>query len=251
MHPDTRLGWVHPSVAELDRSVAFYQDALGLRVLRRFPGFAALGIHEDGAGPVTLVALSQQAGSRPKPPHCRGLYHFALRLPTRRELARGLVRLARHGWPIDCAADHWVSEAVYLSDPDGHGIELYADRPPEQSPRRGDRLLMSTEPLDWDGLMAELAPEERLSAAEKRVSTTHGDPAPRTLPGPRGDTVPPGTRLGHIHLHVSRLERCDLFSSAAFASEHQRCAILTCSGCKRPFFFTTPPTTRIVPPGVQ
>lgn len=188
MHPDTRLGWVHLTVADLERSVAFYQGVLGLQVLRRSPGFVGMGVLEDGAAPVTLVLLSHQPEARPKPPHCRGLYHLALRLPTRRELARALRRLARRGWPIDGAADHWVSEAVYLSDPDGHGIELYADRPREQWPRRGDSILMTTEPLDWDGLMAELPPEE-----------------------PDADGMPAGTRLGHIHLHVSRLERAERF----------------------------------------
>ncbi|HEY8486380.1 MAG TPA: VOC family protein, partial [Limnochordales bacterium] len=155
MHPDARLGWVHVSVADLSRSVAFYEGVLGLRVLRTAPGFAAVGVRESDGAPVPLIFLSHQPHARPKPPHCRGLYHLALRLPTRRALAQALLRLARHRWAIDGAADHWVSEAVYLSDPDGHGIELYADRPREQWPRRGDRILMATEPLDWEGLMAE------------------------------------------------------------------------------------------------
>ena len=116
MHPDARLGWVHVSVADLDRSVAFYEGVLGLRVLRTAPGFAALGVRASDGAPVPLLFLSHHPHARPKPPHCRGLYHLALRLPTRRALAQAVLRLARHRWAIDGAADHWVSEAVYLSD---------------------------------------------------------------------------------------------------------------------------------------
>ncbi|WP_324717943.1 VOC family protein [Carboxydochorda subterranea] len=204
MHPHTRLGWVHLSVADLDRSRAFYEGVLGLQVLRVAPGFAAMGVRAGDGAEVPIVLLSHQPHARPKPPRCRGLYHLALRLPSRQALARAVMRLAHDGYAIDGAADHWVSEAVYLSDPDGHGIELYADRPREQWPRQGDRILMGTQPLDWDGLVAELPPEERRPAADDGL-------APRTFPGPHGDGMPPGTRLGHIHLHVSRLERAERF----------------------------------------
>lgn len=208
MHPDTQLGWVHLSVADLERSAAFYEGVLGLRVLRRSTGFIAMGVWEDGAAvprPVPLVLLSHQPGARPKPARCRGLYHLALRLPTRRDLAEAALRLARQDWPIDGAADHWVSEALYLSDPDGHGIELYADRPRDRWPRRGDSILMATEPLDWDGLVAELPLEARLAGAQD----AHAGPASGR------DGMPPGTRLGHIHLHVSRLERAERFYRTA------------------------------------
>ncbi len=208
MHPDAQLGWVHLSVADVERSVAFYEGVLGLSVLRRSPGFVALGVRDGGAGglrAIPLVLLTHQGGARPKPAGCRGLYHLALRLPTRRDLALALLRVVRRGWPLDGTADHWVSEALYLSDPDGHGVELYADRPQARWPRRGDSILMGTEPLDADGLMAEIPPEERLPGLQEAHSG----------PGPTQTGMPPGTRLGHVHLHVSRLERAERFYQGA------------------------------------
>ncbi|MDR7434177.1 MAG: VOC family protein [Armatimonadota bacterium] len=204
MHPDMELGWVHLSVADLERSAAFYEGVVGLQILRRSPGFIVMGVEKDGATgsqPVPLVLLTHWPGAQPKPAHCRGLYHFALCLPTRRDLARAAVRLVRRRWPIDGAADHWVSEAIYLLDPDGHGIELYADRPRDQWPRRGEKILMTTEPLDWDGLMTELPPEERRPG----IYDDHAG-SDSKLNG-----MPSGTRLGHIHLHVSSLERAERF----------------------------------------
>ncbi len=188
MHDLTRLGWVHLTVGDLERSLSFYEGTLGLHPVWRGPGCVAVGVRDEAGGPRALALLSHQPGARPKPPGCRGLYHFALLLPTRRQLAEVVARVVRSGWPIDGASDHWVSEAVYLSDPDGHGIELYADRPRDEWPRRGDHILMTTEPLDFDGLMAELAPGE--------------DP---------GGVMPAGTRLGHIHLQVSRVARAERF----------------------------------------
>lgn len=206
MHADTRPGWVHLSVADLERSMAFYEGLLGLHVLHTAPGFAALGVPEGDGTPVPLLFLTCQPHARPKPPHCRGLYHLALRLPTRRDLAWALLRLMRHQYAVEGGADHGVSEAIYLSDPDGHGIELYADRSREQWPRQGNSILMATEPLDWQGLMAELQPEDHVvTAAEGRA--VHE----REGRLPEAQQMPPGTRLGHIHLHVSRLDRAERF----------------------------------------
>ena len=122
--PDSlRLGAAHLSVADLDRSIGFYQDALGLRQHRREDGVAALG-----AGGEDLLVLHEEPGARPGG-RAAGLFHFALLYATREELARAVQRLAATRTPVSGASDHGVSEAIYLQDPDNHGIELYADRP--------------------------------------------------------------------------------------------------------------------------
>jgi catechol 2,3-dioxygenase len=172
-----RLGAVHLTVSDLDRSVAFYQDRLGLQVNRREDGVAALGAGEDD-----LVVLHEQPGAGLAGRHA-GLFHFALLYPSREELARAVQRLALTRTPISGASDHGVSEAIYLSDPDGNGIELYADRPrdawPPASP--GDRVGMFTRALDLDDLLATVA----------------GDEPPRHASA--------GLRMGHVHLHVGDL----------------------------------------------
>src|SRR5215210_563035 len=114
-----RLGPVQLTVTDLDRSVGFYQDSLGLRPHRREDRVAALG-----AGEGDLVVLHEEPGARPAGRHA-GLYHFALLFPARAELARAVQRLAATRTPISGASDHGVSEAIYLPDPDGNGIELY------------------------------------------------------------------------------------------------------------------------------
>jgi len=178
-----RLGAVHLTVADLDRSVGFYQDALGLRQARREDGVAALG-----AGAGDLVVLHEEPGARPAGRHA-GLYHFALLYPERDELARAGQRLAVARTPISGASDHGVSEAIYLSDPDGNGIELYADRPRDAwpPPGPGERVGMFTRPLDLDGLLATVADDEPVRHA--------------------GD----GLVMGHMHLHVG-----DLAAARAF-----------------------------------
>ena len=170
--PDTaRLGAVHLTVTDLDRSVAFYQDALGLRLHRREDQVAAMG-----AGGEDLLVLVEEQTARRAGRHA-GLYHFALLLPSRAELARSLQRLAVTRTPIDGASDHGISEAIYLPDPDGNGIELAADRPREQWPPLD--TLTRPAPLDLHGLLATLG-----DAAPVR----HADPA---------------TIVGHVHLHVN------------------------------------------------
>jgi catechol 2,3-dioxygenase len=178
-----RLGAVHLGVSDLDRSVAFYQDALGLRQQRREDPVAALG-----AGGDDLVVLHEEPGARPAGRHA-GLYHFALLHPSRTELARAAQRLALTRTPIDGASDHGVSEAIYLPDPDGNGIELYADRPREQWPpvQGGERVAMFTRALDLQGLLAGVARDE---------PARHSDP---------------GLRMGHVHLHVGDLEAARAF----------------------------------------
>jgi catechol 2,3-dioxygenase len=176
---DLRLGAVALTVSDLDRSVAFYQEAIGLRVHRREDATAAMGAGRDD-----LVVLVEEPGARRAGRHA-GLYHFALLHPSRLELARATMRLAATRTPIEGASDHGVSEAIYLPDPDGNGIELYADRPSGQwpTPGPGERLRMVTEPLDLDGLLTEVAGEE---------PHRHADP---------------GLVVGHLHLHVGDLGR--------------------------------------------
>jgi catechol 2,3-dioxygenase len=178
--PDTRLGAVELAVTDLDRSVSFYEDAIGLRLNRREHGRAALG-----AGGEDLLVLVEEPGARPAGRHA-GLYHFALLHPSRLELARAAARLAATRTPIQGASDHGISEAIYLPDPDGNGIELASDRPKEQWP---DLSVMSggPDPLDLQALV-ELVAEE----------------APQPY-------VDPATTVGHVHLHVGDLEASTRF----------------------------------------
>ncbi len=148
--PGVTIGHVHLRVADLDRALAFYQG-----LTSRMPGAAFLsagGYHHH-------IGLNtwQSRGASPPPPGHTGLYHVAIRYPTRRALADALRRLAEARIVIEGASDHGVSEALYLHDPDGNGLELYWDRPREQWPHAKDgSVAMVSEPLDLDGLMAEL-----------------------------------------------------------------------------------------------
>jgi catechol 2,3-dioxygenase len=169
------LGAVHLTVSDLDRSVAWYQTSLGLRVHAHEPTTASLG---DGS--TTVVVLHEDPQARPAGRHA-GLYHYALLYPSREELARAAVRLSVTGTPIDGASDHRTHEAIYLSDPDGNGIELAADRPREQWPAD---LGYAGGPaaLDFPALLATISGE---------------DAAPQ---------VGPGLRMGHLHLHVGDID---------------------------------------------
>ena len=180
----TRLGHVHLRVGDLDRALAFYEGVLGLRA-ERASGRAALAPRNGGP---ELVLLEERPGAAPRERGTTGLYHYAILLPDRRALAGALRRLLDVRWPIEGASDHAVSEAVYLADPDGNGIELYADRPRETWTWRHGELYMTTRPLDVAGLLCALGP----------------DPEPWA-------GVPPGTVIGHVHLHVSGLARAEAF----------------------------------------
>jgi catechol 2,3-dioxygenase len=179
--PDTlRLGPVHLTVSTLDGSVAFYERALGLRLHDRDDGVAAMG-----AGGEDLVILVEEPRAALGGRHA-GLYHYALRFEDRRELARAVKRLASTQSRIEAAADHGVSEAIYLRDPDDNGIELYADRPRSvwPPPRHADeRVEMYTIALDMKDLMSKVAGEEPSEHAG------------------------PGLVVGHLHLHVGDIER--------------------------------------------
>ncbi|MEE4276011.1 MAG: VOC family protein [Thermoleophilia bacterium] len=154
LDPRTEIGHVHLKVADLERAVAFYRDVLGFDVTARLGGqaaFLAAGGYHHHIGLNTW----ESRGGGPPPRDSTGLYHVAIRYPTRAALGRALRRLREHGHPIDGAADHAVSEAIYLSDPDGNGIELYWDRPEAEWPRGdGGEVLMTVDPLDLEGLLA-------------------------------------------------------------------------------------------------
>jgi len=150
-----RIGHVHLKVADLERSLRFYRDILGFTVTRRRAGavfMSAGGYHHHLA-----INTWESAGGQPPPPGTTGLYHTAILYPTRRLLADALRRLMVARIPLDGAADHGVSEALYLRDPDENGVELYWDRPREQWQYEGDgQIVMPSKPLDLRDLLAEL-----------------------------------------------------------------------------------------------
>jgi catechol 2,3-dioxygenase len=152
--PGVRIGHVHLKVADLERSLAFYCGVLGFELIQRYGSQAAFvsagGYHHH----IGLNTWESQGGS-PPPPGTTGLYHVAILYPTRAALADALYRLAQAGIPLQGASDHGVSEALYLSDPDGNGIELYVDRPEDQWPRTAEgELAMVTQRLDLQDLLA-------------------------------------------------------------------------------------------------
>ena len=184
--PDTTVGPVSLTVSNLDRALGFYNGVLGFSLARRQGTTAVLSA---GVSP-PLVVLTEVPGARPQPRRTTGLYHFAVLVPDRASLARALTRLLEAGYPIHGASDHLVSEALYLADPDGNGIEVYADRPRAQWPRRDEAIVMDTRALDLEGLRAEL--DGRPNAEG-------------------GGALAPATRIGHIHLRVSDLRQDEAF----------------------------------------
>ncbi len=155
--PRVDVGHVHLKVADLDRALEFYCDVLGFELQQRIGDDAAFvsagGYHHH----IGLNTWHSKGGS-PPPPGTTGLFHAAIRYPDRRSLADALRRLSEAGIGLEGASDHGVSEALYLSDPDGNGIELYRDRPPEEWPRTpgGEEIAMVTKPLDLHDLLGEL-----------------------------------------------------------------------------------------------
>jgi catechol 2,3-dioxygenase len=155
IHPQTRIGHVHLKVGNLDRALKFYRDVLGFELTQRYGTQAAFlsagGYHHH----IGLNTWDSQGG-QPPAPGTTGLYHLAIVYPTRAELADALRRLIDAGVPLEGASDHGVSEALYLRDPDGNGVELYWDRPKEQWPTDADgNLAMHTRALDLQSLLAE------------------------------------------------------------------------------------------------
>jgi catechol 2,3-dioxygenase len=155
LDPRTKIGHVHLTVSDLDRALAFYRDALGFAVTTRY---GADAVFLSAGGYHHHIGLNTWAGrGAPGPaPGTTGLYHFAILFPDRRALAQAVRRVLDAGYPLEGAADHGVSEAVYLRDPDGNGVELYRDRPEAEWPRSAaGELKMHTKPLDVEKLLAE------------------------------------------------------------------------------------------------
>jgi catechol 2,3-dioxygenase len=155
LHPDVRIGHVDLKVADLERAIAFYHDVLGFEVTQRYgrqAAFLSAGGYHHHIGLNTW----ESGGGGPPPPGTTGLYHVAIVYPTRAELADALRRVQKAGIPLEGAADYGVSEALYLRDPDGNGVELYWDRPKEEWPRTADGGLdMFTHALDLEVLLKE------------------------------------------------------------------------------------------------
>lgn len=157
IHPQTKIGHVHLTVSDLDRSLAFYRDLLGFEVTAHY-GDSAVFLSAGGYHHHLGLNTWAGRGATPPSPGHTGLYHFAILFPERKELAKTLQRLLEAKYPLTGSADHGVSEAIYLDDPDGNGVELYVDRPKESWKRseKGE-IEMVTEALDIDDLLSELS----------------------------------------------------------------------------------------------
>lgn len=172
-------------MASLKRAEDFYCGVLGLRSQPAGPDDQERTLH-TGPGELPLLALREVPGAPPAPQDAAGLFHLALLVPDRPALARVLLRLAERHWPLQGLSDHGVSEAAYLADADGNGLEIYADLPAGEWPRHNGALAMHTLPLDVPALLA-------------------------TAPEGQGAGLPPGTRLGHVHLRVRDLAAAERF----------------------------------------
>lgn len=156
-HPETTIGHVHLTVADLDRSLRFYRDLLGFEISARY-GESAVFLSAGGYHHHIGLNTWAGRGALPAPPGHAGLYHAAILYPSRRELALTLARIVAADYPIEGAADHGVSEAIYLRDPDNNGIEIYCDRPRGEWVVSDDgKVEMVTLPLDLEGLLLEAA----------------------------------------------------------------------------------------------
>jgi catechol 2,3-dioxygenase len=201
---ETRMGPVELTVSDLGRSLDYYRDAIGLGVREQGAGRASLGGDSD------LLVLEEVPGAQPAPRNT-GLFHFALLVPERRDLATWLAHAIREEVPLTGVSDHFVSEALYLTDPDEHGIEIYADRPREVW--EGQVARMTTEPLDLENLLGELA-----------------DPETEPFEG-----LPGGTVMGHVHLQVAEIPETlrfyrDLLGFDLMASYGSQAAFLSAGG---------------------
>lgn len=175
--PDTHIARVELQVADLDSARSFYTDVIGFQSRNT-------DLFTQGAGP--LIRLVEHPGATPKPRRTAGLFHIAVRVPGRIALSRVAHRLHKHGWPLSGASDHGVSEALYLSDPDGNGLEIYTDRDRAHWPMNGDQVAMFSVPLDMDALLRETEGDDRAG-------------------------LPAHTDIGHIHLQVSSLQAAEHF----------------------------------------
>lgn len=182
---DTHIGYVHLQIADLKRSLRFYENLVGMKKAREVGGTAVLSA--SGKDPIHIL-LTERRDARPKPTRSTGLYHIAIRYPSRRDLARAFRRLYDGGASFQGFSDHLVSEAIYLSDPDENGVELYVDRPRDTWVLQDSQIQMATLPLDIENLLGELAND-----------------------GPKSGSADPMTDIGHVHLHVSDLQKAESF----------------------------------------
>ena len=193
---DTGIGRVRLRVGDLERSLRFYRDVLGFRIAREGPSTLALAPRPNDRPPGSaadtgeLIVLEEKPGIRRRSarPATTGLYHVALLVPSRAELGRALLGLRQSQYPLRGMSDHAVSESLYLDDPDGNGLEIYADRPRAQWPVRDGVVQMTVDPMDVEGVIA---------AARPVAATWRGLPA--------------GTLVGHVHFTVADLERAVRF----------------------------------------
>jgi catechol 2,3-dioxygenase len=181
--PQASVGPVTLTVRDLPAVRGFYERVVGLEALRTGPGAVVLG-----AAGRPLVELVEDRQAPPRPPRTSGLFHLAILVPSRAELARSLRRSIEARWPLQGASDHLVSEALYLGDPEGNGIEIYRDRPREEWRRDGEELRMATLPLELDELLAESRQEAETA-----------------------EPLAAGARMGHVHLNVGDLAAAEAF----------------------------------------
>jgi catechol 2,3-dioxygenase len=180
--PNTFVGHVKMKVENLERSLQFYQEVIGFKILEQTKTTAKLTTD----GKTSVLSLEQPENIIPKQSRTTGLYHFALLVPTRADLGEIWKHFIQIGYPLQGASDHLVSEALYLADPDGNGIEIYSDRDPSTWVWNNDEVEMATLPLDAESLLADGQADE-------------------------WNGLPAGTVMGHIHLHVSELEKTEQF----------------------------------------
>ncbi len=181
------IGAVGLIARDLDLLAGYYQNLLGLAVLERTPKVAKLGVSG-----VTLLEIEHRPDAKPDDARTAGLYHTAFLMPTRQDHARWILHIAKNRVPISGASDHGVSEAFYLDDPEGNGIEVYNDRPKEQWQIQDGMVVMQTKQLDVEAIVREV------------------DPASAAYPA-----APEGLRIGHIHLRVGNVEQAEQFYRGA------------------------------------
>jgi catechol 2,3-dioxygenase len=184
MDPAMTMGVVHLTIADLQRSIAFYETRVGLRVNHQGPSSATLGVERRD-----LITLVESATAR-RAVGATGLYHFAILVPSRVDLARSLRHFIDTSTRMQGFADHGVSEALYLADPDGNGIEIYRDRPRDEWQYEAGSLRMGVDPLDLGDLLADIASQPDAATPMR---------------------LPAGTRMGHVHLQVSQLDDAERF----------------------------------------
>ncbi|MGD0262030.1 MAG: VOC family protein [Verrucomicrobiota bacterium] len=181
---ETHVSRVHLRTTDLARALDFYQRVIGLKLRER--GESGASLSATGGRPALLI-LTEDRNAVPRPQRATGLYHLAIRFPTRRDLAHALRRLVAAEYPITGASDHVIGESLHLDDPDGNGVELYYDRPRSQWPMRNGQFQMVTQPLDVGSLLG----------------TTNGESIPAN--------APPQTDIGHLNLHVADLKEAETF----------------------------------------